>query len=348
MPTYLLDGDSEARISAAPLSVILGTTGNQAAFLLEAASDSELPVITPKPGMLVLPRISGRTALRVRPVGAQAFPEGSVVSLTITLNNQSDPDPERIVVSQVDVSGLSHRDLVILEPLDGFISARSSLARFDTALGDLALQARVATRELLGVEHVDATSAINVVVAIDASASMLGLTRDGFVSAIVDVLVGVSQVVSPGRDVSAAIVTSSVRWIESASASGLSAAVRAAQEETPLTTGFRSAHPGLIGRAPDQNTVTYIVTDGVPADYAALEVADTIDGEARHLVVLGDATSTALAHTPNVNVTTFDTARLAGVDTADALDARTLRTLVTALLQGCFVPGTPYAKKVAS
>ena len=348
MPTYLLDGDSEARISDAPLSVVLGTAANQAAFLLEAVAEDALPVITPKPGMLVLPKLSTRTALRVRPVGAQVFPENSVVSLTVTLNNQSDPDPERIVVSQVDVSGLSHRDLVILEPVDGYIQARSSLATFDTTLGDLALQARVATRELLGTEHVDGTSAINVVVAIDASASMLTLTRDGLVSAVVDVLVGVSQVVSPGRDVSAAIVTSSVRWVESATASGLSAAVRQAQEETPLTTGFRSAHPALIGRAPDQNTVTYIVTDGVPADYAALEVADTIDGEARHLVILGDATSTALAHTPNVTVTTLDIARFAGVEVTDALDSRALRTLVTALLQGCFVPGTQFAKRVAS
>ena len=57
----------------------------------------------------------------------------------------------------------------------------------------------------------------------------------------------------------------------------------------------------LSGIYPDRNTVTYLVTDGIPADLAALTAADEIDGEARHLVTLVEPTVSQL-RSPRVAV----------------------------------------------
>src|SRR5690606_11356144 len=121
------------------------------------------------------------------------------------------------------------------------------------------------TREILGAERVDNTSAVNIVVAVDGSASLLPSTRDGSVLALTEVLAGMSRVVSPGRQVCAAIVGDEVSWIPG-DASTLPRALDDALASRSLTTSFRASSADLAARYPHENTVTYIVTDAFPAD----------------------------------------------------------------------------------
>jgi len=351
MPTYVIDGNAEVSIGAETLTAQLGSIGGGNAFRLQiVANDKDVAgSITPRPGMVVLPRLTERAAVRVYPVGATVFPDATIVSLTLDADSRGSADPERIVLTQLDVSGLTHRDLVILEPRDGRIFARSSFLAVDYALGELAVQSRVATRGVLGVEGVDPTSAINLVLAIDGSASMLRRSRDGSVGALLEVFLGISQVVSPDRSVRAALVTDEVVWATPDSLSALGAAVSELQERTPLASGIRLAHPGLLSTSPDENTVTFLITDAVPPDHCGLAEADSIEGEARHLVVLSDRAAFDLQERPDVTYSVVEPLAGAGeLERRLRLDPMALRALIVSLLQGCFVPGTDYAKRVAS
>lgn len=348
MPTYLLDGSSSARIPAGPLKIEVHLS-HGAPFVLRALSDGQpIPAIAPRPDILVIPKLEGRAIVSVATSdGLRPFAPGTVLNVTVVIDGPPNPDPERIVLAAVDVSGLTGQELLLLELADGFVTASSFVStEVQETLSGLAKAAQVATREILGAERVDATSAVNMIVAVDGSASMLPSLRDGSALALVEVLAGVSRVVSPGREFGGAIVGSDVTWV-TGDASALARNVAEALESRNLTTSFRSSAPALAGRFPER-TVAYVLTDALPADIVQLRAVDEVEGETRHLVVVTDATALALQGDPGIPVTRVDPSSSAGDLSTRLADPRVLRTVVLSLLQGCFVPGTTYAKKVAS
>ena len=351
MPTYMLEGDKEARIATGPIRIQVHASGD-ASFAIVATTNDGKPVdtINPRADIMVIPRLPARSRISVKPASAgSVFSQGTTLNLTLTIDGQASADPERVVLSAVDVSGLGIQELLSLEAQDGHIATRSLVTpKQDDELGGLAKAAQVATREILGVDQVDGTSSVNLVAAVDGSASMLAATRDGSVAALVEVLVGISRVISPGRTISGAIVTEDVAWVESAKSSGLGGELSRAQESRPLGTAFRSAAAGLAGRSANQNTVTYVITDAVPADIAELRAVDEVEGEARHLVVLGEAQAIALEGDPGLATTVVQPVLTEeGVAGRLEFDGQALRQVIKSLLNGCFVPGTDYAKRVA-
>lgn len=349
MPTYVLESNTPMRISAGPVRLQVHASDATGPVSLTAATDGRAtPGTLARPGIIVIPRLSGLTGVSASPQSFRAFPDGSVIDVTIDIEGPPSADPDRIVL-KLDVSGLAERQLVILEPKDGSIVVfHRGSGGGGKALTGLAKIAQIAAREVLGVEAVDPTSSIHAVIVVDGSASMLESTKDGSVRALVDVLIGVSAVVSPGRSISAALVGQSVSWVESSSVESLGEAVVRAQREAPLSIGFRSAHSDLLAKRPNENTVTWLLTDGLPSDLDELRRADDVQGEARHLVFFADAQAILLQGEVGIPSTLIPPVTgdegLAG---RLEFDSSALRRIIKSLLAGCFVPGTDYAKRVA-
>jgi hypothetical protein len=350
MPTYVLESNTPTRISAGPVRLQIHASDVTGPVSLTASTDgAATPGTLARPGVILIPRLTGLTGVSASPQTTHAFPDGSVIDVTIDIEGPPSADPERIVL-KLDVSGLSERQLVTLEPKDGSIVVfHRGGGDGGKALTGLAKAAQIAAREVLGVETVDPTSSIHSVIVIDGSASMLGSTKDGNVRALVDVLIGVSAVVGPGRSVAAAIVGESVSWVASSSVETLGEDVERAQAETALSIGFRSAHSDLVGKRPNENTVTWLLTDSLPSDLDDLRRADEIQGEARHLVLFADAQAVHLQGDARVPSTLVPpVAGEEGLTGRLEIDSAALRRTIKSLLAGCFVPGTDYAKRVAS
>lgn len=352
MPTYVLESNTPTRISAGPVRLQIHASDVTGPVSLTASTDGvATPGTLARPGVILIPRLTGLTGVSASPQTTHAFPDGSVIDVTIDIEGPPSTDPERIVL-KLDVSGLSERQLVTLEPKDGSIVVfhrGGGGGDGGKALTGLAKAAQIAAREVLGVEAVNPTSSIHSVIVIDGSASMLGSTKNGNVRALVDVLIGMSAVVGPGRSLAAAIVGESVSWVSSSSVETLGEDVERAQAERALSIGFRSAHSDLVGKRPNENTVTWLLTDGLPSDLDDLRRADEIQGEARHLVLFADAQAVQLQGDARVQSTLVPpVAGEEGLTGRLEIDSAALRRTIKSLLAGCFVPGTDYAKRVAS
>jgi hypothetical protein len=142
-------------------------------------------------------------------------------------------------------------------------------------------EAPVALR--LGVERI--AEAVDLTVAVDLSASMAPVIGDGSVAAVVDGVVGLGQVVGFGRSLDVRLLGERPVDVEPVAPTALAAATMKAIGRAGLGCGFRSV-PTTARESP--GSVTYVVTDGVPADVAALRAAKR-RGEHRHLVVVTSA-----------------------------------------------------------
>jgi hypothetical protein len=337
------------RIARGPIQIEVHAS-NAASYELGASGDTgPVKTIAPRQEILVIPSVEGRVEVTLSVKGgAKAFAQGTLLNVTVSLAGPLSVDPERVLLSGIDVSGLKGLELVSLEAEAGAIRVSSRASETsETSLTGLAKAAEVATRELLGCDRVDVTSAINIVIAIDGSASMLGAIRDGSALAVAEVLLGVARVVSPGLAVHGAIVTDTVTWVEAPEGQGLPGTLSDALGQSALGTTFLSSSADLSARFPDQNTVTYLVTDAVPADVQGLEQADEVEGEARHLVVISAPDALSLqgeVGVPTTIVTPVDNEE--GVAGRLEFEPLLLRRTIKSLLAGCFVPGTAYAKKV--
>ena len=349
--TYVLERGGNAPIPLGPLRFEGHLEGLAEGLALSANAPStgaELRQIAPRDGLLILPSPLDGTRVLVAPKGGGSFPSGAMVSLTISPDSV---DPSvRLTVAKVDVSGLSSHEVVVISLADsGAIIRRPTGGRGEVfRLDGLAQRAETVTREVLGVDEVDQTAVLNVAIAVDGSASMLGAIRRGDVRALVEVLVGISSVIGPGRPLHAAVVRSDVEWMPGHSPAEMPETLAAALDSRPLSTDFAAGAPGLIGRVPDQNTMTWVLTDSTPGDLDRLQAADTIEGEARHLVFFGYKEVLKIEGDPGVVSTVIvpiDAEE--GVHGRLQFDSMALRAVVTSLLQGCFVPGTVFAKRVA-
>lgn len=267
MPTYVLEGGSSATLPAKPLTLRVQGPG-QADIRLEARQNgvSDSTAISPMPGMLVLPRVTAPVEVRVVPLRERTFPSGTVVSLSAAIEVHGDVDPERAVMQGVDLSGLAQRELLRVEPAGAEVRLTALGVVVDAPLPPLAAKARDLARELLGVERVTGEDATDLVIRVDASASMRPLVADGSVGAVLEVLAGVSRVTSAERSVTAEIGSTELRPVSAESVAELPRAVHDALTELPLLTGFRTSGPDARPRPAPGRTTLCVVSDGVPAD----------------------------------------------------------------------------------
>ncbi|PPH97807.1 hypothetical protein C5C56_11680 [Rathayibacter sp. AY1D1] len=352
MPSYMITGGAVVTLSDRPLTVRLQMQAGSARLDAVVAGGPLTTAVRPRPDLLIVPRVTERTMIRLVPIGSELFPAGAVANVSVGIDDARSSDPERAVVPPLDLAGLAEREVVILEPGGDGVQVRGAgISERRYRLSGVAAEAQVATVGILGAQEVSPTSALHVVVALDGSASFRRFAEDATAAdpstaeAVVAVLDGVASVLSTERRRGAAVVGASVAFRAVPPDEPAERAVISALREAPRSSGVRSGAPALSGFA-EGNTVTYVVTDAVPADIGAFEAADEIDGEARHLVVIGSRSAWQL-QTPPSTPHTFIETDPAGRSLAEAFrsDAELLRRLVRSLLAGCFAPGTePYAR----
>jgi hypothetical protein len=258
-----LQGRQQARV---PRGVVrlFAQTGNGTGLVLQAwAQDQQLPDEWANPTRLVLHDVTEETVVRVRPTGASAFAEHTLVRLSLRIDAPT--EQFEITVRPVDVGSLPLRDLVSVEPDgDGLrVTARDAVR--DLPVNELARRARGEARRRLGYDRVRDARAVCLAVGVDVSASMAHARRDGSLRDAVEVLIGLSQVVGdedePPR---LCLLGQDPTWLPPVDLMQTAADLAGRIDEHGYELGAGSRLPPLPGR---RRTVGFAITDGVPADF---------------------------------------------------------------------------------
>lgn len=288
MPTYTLDENRSARLPRGVLTIRL--TSDQRARLSVTAQGHELVgLVRPTATMLVVPRVPERALIAVAPDAARATFEPGTVSITISVGEDAGANPDLVVIEDVEVSGLRGRDLAVLESdASGVVVTGMVGAGLAAPLAsDLADGARVATREILGVERVPAEEAVGVVVAVDHSASMARHHVNGSVRAAVDLVVGVATVTATERGVTAHLLGAPPVVARAREDEDLGARLQLLAAGRPPTVGLRSVDAAHAAATAGPASL-FLVTDAVPADVDALAAACAPARLSPHLILLGE------------------------------------------------------------
>lgn len=351
MPTYMLVGAGEIRLNNKPLRFEIRLEGGMSAATLEITSGGrQLPTLVRPVGMphvVILPQVQGQTLVSVVPVGVQRFQAPAIAHLAIVVEDPSTPDPQRVFLGPIDLSGLDRKDLLQVTNDAGGLSVRAAHNQSDVDLGPLGNASRVAARELLDVQWLGEGQARNVVLAVDGSASMTSLLEDGSVADMLSVLAGISQVVGNGKRISAAVVDTQINQLPASELAELSASTSSFLQERIPSSTFAASATSTSGAAlgasagsggQGSNDLIYLVTDSVPADAATLAASTSAgghSGETRHVVALSDPMAWRLLGGMSAPSTV-----VAGADAQESLSARLLRdqqallNLVRSLLVG--------------
>lgn len=328
MPGYVLDGAGRVDLPRRPLAVTVDAPGVSVevwAFGPDGTGAGQ--VLNPRPGLMILPRVDSETVVMARPSsGAGGFPQGTVLHVTIGVDSERDPDPERAELTPIDVSGLHGVELATIAPVGDRLEVTARKTAVDVPLSDLAARARSAARGLLRVDRLPEMRRLLVEVDIDTTISMLPRIEDRSIRAVVDIVAGIATVVGARDSVQVNLIGGAVTTPPSGELRDLADRVQAELDVAGLGVGFRSAAIDRSSRVAETLVVT--VTDAVPAD----RVRDGGAGSAvrPHLVLLAPRSAGAAAE---VGVTVVAPPE-AGGDLVPALlaDADELSRVVESLL----------------
>ncbi len=331
MPTYVLEGGKSITLPNHPVSIRL-QSGAHAVRLEASASSGPVQVISPTAGLMVVPKVSEAITIRAVPGGGDRFGPGSVLDLMVGYESRQDLDPDRGVLSGVDVSGLRHRDILVLEPEGDRIRVTVlGPPAAEAPLPPVAERARDAARELLGTDQLPPGEAITSVVAVDLSASMRGLHTDGTVAQVLDIIAGIHRVIGRSEDghLRAALVTDTPRWLTPAPPERFASAVTEQCTDVALATGFRAgAVLDVPGVGPQSDRVRrWIVTDGVPADAASLSGAAGVE-----LICLVPHSVAEVGIGQGLSTTVIGLPEAAGQPATFGSDREAVRQIVTSLV----------------
>lgn len=285
MTSYILRTGSEVSVTAAPLVVQVQTGGRTIGYRWSPRGTTTEPPAITRPDRIVLPSITEPVTLRILPDPEQRFGSQSVISVLIR-HDRPGPDADQVVLDDVDLSGLTHRDLVQFVPDGPQLRVVGLRTAADTRLPPVAEVARDAAREILGAPQVDDDDAVELSVLIDLSASMRPALSEGAVLGGCEVVAGVATVISPGRPLAGFAAGLEVHELGSVTpdrfAEALAAELTDARTasggdlEVGTSTGFRSAVASATG---SDRGRTVVISSGVPADW--------IEGQGRQLMILG-------------------------------------------------------------
>ena len=217
------------------------------------------------------------------------FPNGLGIQVQLTLRI-GELEVDRYVLPRADVSGTSRTTLVVLTPHPGFwqinlpaepgrqpgppeepcLPAPSS----GVALVGLAQEAAYAARRSAGTARLPHDQRSDLQLAVDRSASLLPLVRDGSGQALLELLLGVNEVAGSQPDVALWSLDSLPRSVRSglspANLDGRWVGAFGAQAQT----GGTLLAPLVAATQTSTNARTVVVlTDGVPADLDELRTA---------------------------------------------------------------------------
>lgn len=345
MPTYVLEGGSSVQLPSKPLTLrIQGSGGTRAKLVALTDGRPDPNAITPAPGMLVLPRVGDPVVVRALPEGAANFGSQAVVSLSAGIELHGDTDPERAVLTGVDLSGLAQRDLIEVARDGDRLRVTALGVIVDTPLPPLASRARDTAREILGAERIPSEEATELQLVFDASASMRQFLNDGSLGAAAEVYAGISRVTSAEAGLQVVIAADQWRTLPDVAAENLATTVVEAIAAHPIATGFRSR--GTVHSTRPQ-TVRCIISDGIPADMPIDD--DLTDGHRIQLAVLAaPAAWEVMRHRMSGEVALIPTAEWGPSQLHQHLmtDDSALRGVVAGLLRGILPIDSPLQQRL--
>lgn len=349
MPTYMLEGSGEVSLAPRPLTLTLKLDGAVPGRLEILQDGTPYAKAVSRPGVDIIPTVDAPLVVRIVPAGAVAhFPAGAVATLSISTTVPGG-EPERVILSALQLEGLAGSDAVTVSRKEGrfAIAALSTLQSSDSDLSPVGRAARVAASEILGAHRVDEGEQLDLIVAVDDSASFRLRVVDGSAATMLGILEGVSSIIGASDSTQLVAVGATQRQLDS-SDGPLDDGARALAETGAASTGITGSisTSGLVRRA--ENALVYLISDGIPADISALEADDRVPGNARHLVVLGHESAIGLLRAPETPLTTANLSELAAIAAEPVATDPRLRGIVRQLLQGCFAPGSFSYERVTS
>ncbi len=263
MTLYLLNGGESVPLPTRPIVVRVQSGGGPVGHRLVAAvpEGAPAPVALERHGMLVLPRLTAPTAVRLMPQPGLELFAGQTVLTVLVGPDGGDPDADYAQIS-VDVSGLPVADLLTLRPGAGSITVTALGRRKDPTLPPHAELARDVARELLGLAYVSADRAVDLVIGVDCSPSMRSYVGDGLLEAVLETFAGVASVIDPNGEVEGVLCGRQANRLAPDAIDTFAASTVKAVAARPLVTGLRSA----VLDASRPATLTYLVTDALPPD----------------------------------------------------------------------------------
>jgi len=346
MPTYILDDPSRPlHLPAGPITIMVRATGTQAAIELTATAPVE-GLIRPAPYLVVVPAVAEATTVRVTPVGAERFPTPATIAVTIEARGGG-AEPERVQLATADVSGLTHRDMVVVEPQGHRLVVTLVTTMRDEDLPDLVMHARAAARKVLEVDRVADAEALAVTIAIDSSASMRAIT-DAAVTATISVILGLSCVVGPAHHpVRVGVLGAEPTWLEGVALADIPTAASEALARAPQTVGMRWAQ-GSAWRSPGSRAgVVYMVTDALPADLAQVEALAAAADVVGHVVVVGSEGEESRQVADHVALTGIAVDRAVDLGTFWTEHPQQLSEVVRRLLRASSPSGSDMARRIS-
>jgi hypothetical protein len=238
MPIYVV-GARNQRVQIPSQALDVSITGAVGGAALEVSGGPDQPVIRSSAHQVLLPSLTGRVTVAVRPVGADRFGKDSVIHLAIAHDNPGDVDPVQVMFDPVDVSGDTGVTFAELTP-DGAQIDIAVSAVADTPLSPLATAARASARKVTGRGLAEPGG--SVVVAFDTSASMKDWFADGSAAAAADIVVGVADAVGV-RDVSAILVGTDITPVGASGGDQLADAIRKVQPRWSAGARWSRLHP---------------------------------------------------------------------------------------------------------
>ncbi|MFP5347640.1 MAG: hypothetical protein ACLGIA_11525 [Actinomycetes bacterium] len=347
MPVYILEGSASALLGHGTVTVSLAAPGIVDTPRLDVVGEGAdtTRAIAPRPGLLVLPSLREHVLLRVSPPsrerahGVHVFPDGTVVTISLSTGRDGDPAADRAVLNHVDVSGLPYKDLVSVTPTrDGVVVAALEAVAEDP-LPPLASAARMVARSILGVERVPEDSAVEVLVAVDTSASIQPCRADGSLESALEVLTGVSQVMSRERSVRLALFGSRPTLFPVVPPAEVPASLLDSLQPAPTSYGLQGQLPELPGAG---RCITYLLTNG--------PVSATPSGSATrkvHPVVLAPRSAWPLLARPDAAASFVPVPDRGEEARGLVAEPHTLHPLVGSLLRSCVPAGSPLAERLS-
>lgn len=274
--------------------VAAGAPGDVALEVVRVSSpDQPAVAVSPTgPGQVLIAALPEGVAVQVRPTSGDSFGNGVSVNAQITLR-VGGVEAAQYVLPATDVSGTPRTTLLRLTPETGFwqldvpadngvtttVRTASPAPGTPTPAGDVNLEgaardAAYAARRRTGGARLPETLRSELHLAVDRSASLLPLVRAGSGQALMDLVVGVNEVVGSTPTVSLWALGSTPTPLRPGLTRGSAAGRWAGELRDAASTGGTLVAPLVAetasGAAP---RTVLIVTDGPPADLPELEAA---------------------------------------------------------------------------
>ncbi len=267
MTTYLLREGHSVRVDAVPIAIRVQTVGSGSVrFRVEVEGDRGPARVVRRPDQVIVPMLDQPVRVSLLPED-EVFPPQSVVTVALGPDEPGGGDADRAVLDAIDLSGLSRREIVIMEPDAGRIKISTVGVVTDEALPAMAEMARDAARGLLGLPRLPVERRVQLDVGLDSSASMRRLPPDHLVRACLEIFAGLSVVIAADQTVHGSLVGWETVPVPAGPAADFAKSMITGLAERPLDIGCRvEAGQPVAGRAMSpERIVRYLITDAVPA-----------------------------------------------------------------------------------